>query len=168
MFQRENEEEKFSWNALEYEHKERSRDWFWALGVIVVAGSLASIIFGNYFFGALIIISGGLLGFFATKTPDDIRYELNHKGLRAGGRLYPYENIKSFWVQTSYSKLGPNGQVMKPLLFIKSERVFMPVITIPIEDYFAEDIHTFLTSKDIKEEEMAEHPGEKIMDVLGF
>jgi hypothetical protein len=59
--------EKLSWSAPEYEEKERSRDWFWALGIIVATSSIAAIIFNDYFFAVLLILSGILLGFFAVK-----------------------------------------------------------------------------------------------------
>lgn len=150
--------EKLEWSALEYEEKERSRDWFWALGIIVVTSSIASAIYGNYFFAALLILSGVLLGFFAIKKPDTISYELNKKGLKIRTLLYPYENIKSFWVQKE----------PKPLLFVKTERVFMPVISISIDHHLAEDIHTILLSENVPEEEMKEHPSLKIMESLGF
>ena len=156
--------EKLSWSALEYEEKERSPDWFWALGIIVVTSSIASIIYENYFFATLLVLSGVLLGFFAIKKPDLVIYELNEKGLKIRNRLYPYENIKSFWVQIDNS---PEA-IVKPLLFIKSERAFMPIITIPIEKENAPDIHFIMTSKNIAEEEMKEHPSEKIMEALGF
>ena len=146
------------WSALEYVEKERSRDWFWALGVIVVASALAALIYGNYFFAMLILISGALLGFFAIKKPDEISYELNDKGLKIRTRLYPYENIKSFWVQKEN----------KPILFIKSERVFMPVISIPIQDSLVDEIQNIMLEQNIQEEEMKEHPSEKIMESLGF
>lgn len=151
-------EERLSWSALEYEEKERSRDWFWALGIIVVTGSIASIIFANYFFAALLVLSGILLGFFANQKPKTITYELNNKGLKIENRLYPYENIKSFWIRTEN----------KPLLFIKSERAFMPIFIIPLEEEMARNIHSVMITKNIKEEEMAEHLSEKIMDALGF
>ncbi len=150
--------ENLTWSALEYEEKERSNDWFWALGIIVVSSSIAAIIYGNYFFAALLLISGLLLGFFAIKKPDVIYYELNQKGLKIGSQIYPYENIKSFWVQTE----------MKPTLFIKSERMFMPMISIPIENNIAPDIHAILTTKNVPEEEMKEHTSLKIMESLGF
>ena len=153
--------ERLNWSALEYEERERSSDWFWALGIIVVTSSIAAIIFGNYFFAALLILSGSLLGFFAVKKPDVIFYELNNRGLKIGNRLYPYENIKSFWVQIGQ----PN---IKPILFVKSERIFMPIITIPIEETMAQEIHSIMLGANIAEEEMKEHPSEKIMEVLGF
>lgn len=159
-----NSNEKLSWSALEYEEKERSTDWFWALGIIIVTSSIASIIFNNYFFAVLLILAGILLGFFAVKKPDTIIYELNEKGLQIRNRLYPYENIKSFYVQ-----IDPTGETkLKPMLFIHSERIFMPIISIPIENYMAEEIHSILFSQNIPEVEMKEHPSEKIMEILGF
>lgn len=156
--------EKLSWTALEYEEKERSQDWFWALGIIIVTSSIAAIIFGNYFFAALLVLSGVLLGFFAIKKPDLVAYELNAQGLKVRNRLYPYPNIKSFWVQLGNS---PDSKI-KPILFIHSERAFMPILSIPIEESMAEEIHSILLSQDIAEVEMKEHPSEKIMEVLGF
>ncbi|MFA5095491.1 MAG: hypothetical protein WC447_02440 [Candidatus Paceibacterota bacterium] len=152
-------EKKIEWTALEYEEKERGNDWFWALGVIIVASSIASFIYNNYFFGLLLIIGGILLGFFAVKKPDLVFYELNENGLKIKNRLYPYENIKSFWVK----KEGK-----KPTLFIKSERLFMPIISIPIQSNLAEEIKKIMLSNNVIEEEMKEHLSEKIMDSLGF
>ena len=160
----ENSNEKLVWSALEYEDKEKSSDWFWALGIIMVSSSIAAIIFGDYFFAALLILSGFLLGFFAIKKPDTITYELNTAGLKIGARMYPYENIKSFWIQ-----LGAHPEAkVKSLLFINSERVFMPILTLPINEDIAEDIHGILSARNIPEVEMKEHPSEKIMEVLGF
>ena len=155
--------EKLSWSALEYEEKERSADWFWALGVIVITSSIASIIYGNYFFAVLLILSGGLLGFFAVKKPDIIPYELNEKGLKIGTRFYLYENIKSFWVQTLNEELRH-----KPILFIKSERAFIPILSVPIENDSGSKIRSVMLAKNITEEEMKEHASEKIMEYLGF
>ena len=152
-------DKKLEWTALEYEKKERDNDWFWALGVIVVAGSITSFIYSNYFFSLLLIIGGILLGAFAIKKPDLVFYELNEKGLKIINRLFPYENIKSFWVKRDEEK---------PVLFIKSERLFLPVISMPIEQNLAQKIRDFMLSGNVLEEEMKEHPSEKIMDSLGF
>jgi hypothetical protein len=150
--------DKLEWSALEYEEKARSTDWFWALSIIVATSSIATIIFENYFFAVLLILGGLLLGFFSVKKPDVISYELSNQGLKIRNRLYPYKNIKSFWVQKE----------TKPILFIKSERAFMPIMEIPIEEEMAMTIHSIFTSKDVPEEEMKEHPSLKIMESLGF
>jgi len=150
--------EKITWSALEYEEKERNTDWFWALGVIIFAGSATSIIFGNYFFAALLVIGGILLGFFAIKKPETVSYELNNEGLQIKNRLYPFEDIKAFWVQTE----NP------PTLFFHSKRLIMPIISIPIETLHAEKIQKIMLTKNIPEQEMKEHFSEKVMNALGF
>lgn len=150
---------KIEWSALEYEEKERGNDWFWALAIIVIASSVTSFIYKNYFFGLLLIIGGILLASFAIKKPDLVFYEINEKGLKIKNRLYPYEKIKSFWIQkkeTDYT------------LFIKSERLFMPIISMPIKEYNAEEIKNFMLLANVLQEEMKEHVSEKIMDFLGF
>lgn len=156
--------EKLQWSALEYEEKDRTNDWFWALGVIVVTSSVAAIIYENYFFAALLFLSGMLLWFFAIKKPEMVSYELNDRGLKIRTQLYPYENIKSFWVQVDRDGEGK----LSPTLFINSERFFMPVLSIPIEEAIADDIHDIMLSRNIEEEEMKDHLSIKIMDVLGF
>lgn len=156
--------EKLQWSALEYEEKNRSNDWFWALGIIVATSSVAAIIYENYFFAALLFLSGVLLGFFAIKKPDVVSYELNNQGLKIRTRLYPYENIKSFWVQ-----IDTTGETkLSPILFIKSERLFMPILSIPIENIMAPDIHSIMISKNITEEEMKDHLSVKVMELLDF
>lgn len=164
MEEKTEDKDKLVWSALEYEEKERSRDWFWALGIIVVTGAIASVIFENYFFAALLVLAGGLLWFFAIRKPEFVVYELNAKGLQIRNRLYPYENIKSFWVQADLS----GEKKLKPILFIHSERVFMPVLSIPIDEEIAPEIYAILSAQEIKETEMKEHPSEKIMEMLGF
>jgi hypothetical protein len=150
--------ENLQWSAPEYEEKERGSDWFWALGIIVVCGSIAAIIYSNYFFAVILILGGILLRFFALKKPDMVPYELNQKGLKMQNQLYPYESIKSFYLQTE----------KKPTLFIHSDRFFLPVISVPIDLDIVERIREIMLSKEIKEEKLEEHSSEKIMNSLGF
>ena|SRR3989338_2928500 len=157
------ENDKLVWRALEYEERERSRDWFWALGVIVVTSSIAAIIFENYFFAALLVLAGVLLGFYATKKPELVTYELNPQGLVIHNRLYPYETMRSFWVQQQDTAMN-----LRPLLFVHTARFFMPVFVIPIEAELAEHIHAIFTAQNIEEVPMREHLSDKIMEMLGF
>ena len=150
---------KLNWSALEYEEKERGNDWFWALGIIIFAGSITSFIYGNFFFGLLLIIGGVLIVVFSLKKPDLVFYELNEDGLEIKNRLYPYGNIKAFWIEI-------NTDI--PTLFIKSERMFAPVLSIPIKIELANEIREFLIHGEVKEEKMEEHVSHKIMNSLGF
>ena len=144
-------QEKINWSALEYESKERHVDWFWTLGVIIVAGAVTSIIFANYFFAIFLIIAGSLMGFFAVKQPDMISYELNEKGLKIENQIYVYEKIKSFWIQ---KPIPDDEKNTKPILFIKSERPIIPIFSIPIENDLIKKIQNSMVAHNIKEEEM--------------
>ena len=150
--------EKIEWLAPEYEHKIQSVDWFWALGVIVVTGAIASIIYEDYFFAILLILGGILLAYFTIKKPGMVDYELNEKGLKIKNRFYPYENIKHFWVR----KTG------EPMLFIQTERLFLPSVSMPIYPNIADKIKDKMLSKNVLELEMLDHPSVKIMEYLGF
>lgn len=152
------ESKNFSWTAPEYEQKEQTKDWYWALGVVVVAGSIASIIFKNYFFAILLILGGIMMAVFSIKKPETVPYELNQKGLKIKSRLYPYEKIKSFWVRKEE----------KPMLFIESERFFMPMISIHIDENIAETIQSIMRSHSVEEKEMKEHATERAMEYFGF
>ena len=47
------------WKGREYDHNPKSADWYWALGIIAVAATVAAILFGNYLLAVLIVIAAG-------------------------------------------------------------------------------------------------------------
>ncbi len=150
--------ENINWTLPEYEHREKTNDWYWALGVVVVCGSIASVMYENYLFAALLVIGGIMMGYFASQTPEMIDYEVNNKGFKLKDHTYPYKKIKSFFV----------GGEKNLYLFIKIDRIFLPVIYVPIEKHLAEMIREKFLSQNVVEEEMKEHPSEKMMEMIGF
>ncbi len=165
---------KLQWSALEYELKEKTPDWFWALGIVVVAGAIASILFGNFFFALLLVVSGVLMAFFSVKEPENITYELNRMGFKIKNRIYPYEKIKSFWVQKNPTdeERELHGSLpeeeIRPTLFIKSEGWLMPILSVPIEEELADNIRNIFRNHDVEEEKMKEHFSDAVMEFLGF
>ncbi len=153
-----NKQTLFKWEALEYEEKERSTDWFWALGIIMLAGSIASIIYKNYFFAILILIGGGMFWYFALKKPEHVSYELGDKGFKIQHEFIGYEKMIAFHIKVD----------MHPILLIKSKRFFSPITAIPVNEDDIEKIKEILLSKNIPDEEMEHHPYDKIIDTLGI
>lgn len=152
-------EDTISWSALEYEQKERGNDWFWALGIVIIAGAATAFIYGNYFFALFLLVGGSILWFFAIRKPSIVEYEMNEKGLKVKDRVFPYKNMKSFWI---------SHDAPVPILFIKIERAFMPVLSLPLDQDVSDTVRYILHEKNIPEEEMHPHLSEKIMDALGF
>lgn len=152
--------EPIKWQAHEYDHFERSTDWYWAVAIISLSIIALSIIFNDYLFAIVTIIAVFTLVMYTYRPPRLVSYELTKKGLVIEKTLYPYVTLKSFWV-------ADHHEFAEPKLIIKSAKVIMPYIVIPIKDVDPDDVHSFLQTV-IAEEEHHEPLAHKIMEYLGF
>lgn len=125
------------WEGREYDHSPKSADWYWALGIISVAGALASILFGNYLLAVLIIIATVALALHAAKEPPLHRFRLIETGLAIGDELHPFERMVSF------SVLEDVESVLPPLLSIKTENWLSPHLVIPLAGVDADAIYAY-------------------------
>lgn len=147
------------WEAYEYRDKKRKPDWFWAIGIIAVAGSAVAFIYGNFLFGIFIVLTAVAMIFFGITKPHRIKQSLTIEGIIFDGRFYPYDRLKSFWMEEL------DGEKR---LLIKSDKTFMPIMVIPFEeDETGEYIYSIL-SEILEEEEIHESLSHKLMDRLGF
>lgn len=150
---------KIEWDAHEYEHKQRSPDWFWAVGIIAVSIAIAAIIFDNIIFGILVLIGTFTLTIFANRPPSTLHIVIDEKGITKGKIHYPYHALESFWIDTDHSHKK---------IILRSEKMFMPLIVIPLDDETdPEQLHDTLS--DLMPEEFHSLPFvEKILEYLGF
>ncbi len=149
---------KLSWAVPAYSHDKKTVDWFWGLGIIILAMAIASIILKNYYFAVVLILGGGMMSYFAHKEPETLYYNLDKDGLKVKDRLYPFKTIKAFWIKKEES----------PALFIRTDRFFLPEIKIRINNNVADKIREIFVNQNITEEEMKEHLSETIMDMIGY
>ena len=150
--------EKIIWQASEYEHKEKTPDWYWALGVIAVSSAVISIIYKNYIFAVFIVLASAILFMFSLKKPEIMNMEINEKGVKIKDEFYPFEMIKTFWIE---------NQGGEKKLLLHSSRILMPIIALPIEENLEGRIRSAL-SNNLKEEEMKEPATQKVMEYFGF
>lgn len=115
------------WRGREYDHSPKSADWYWALGIIAVAGSVASLLFGNFLFAILIIIATVAIALHATKEPPLHTFRLVDTGLMIGEDLHPFERMHSF------TFLEDIEGELPPLLSIKTDSWHSPHLVIPLE-----------------------------------
>jgi len=148
-----------TWEAPEHHHIEKSSDWFWALGILGVAGTVAAIMFGNLLFGILIAIATLTLGMVGAQEPKIIPHAITARGIRLGDQLYPYSTLDSFYIDED----NPRGVQ----LLVKSQRTFMPLLIMPIPEEYQEEIEALLETR-LEEEELEEPLFHKIMEILGF
>ena len=150
---------KIEWDAHEYEHKERKSDWFWAVGIISVSLAITSIILDNIILGLLILISAFTLSIFANRPPKTIHVVVYDKGITKDKIHYPYNTLRSFWIDIEH----PHKKII-----LRSEKLLMPLIIIPLgEDTDIEQIHDDLSST-LPEEFHSLPFIERIIEYLGF
>lgn len=127
----------FEWEGREYEHSPKSADWYWALGIIAVAGGFASALFGNYLLAVLILAAAAALALHATKPPALHRFRLVERGLMIGEELHPFEHM------TSFCTLEDIEGELPPLLSIKTESWLSPHLVIPLEGVDADAVYAY-------------------------
>lgn len=147
------------WQTFEYEHRDRSPDWFWAVGIITIALSVTAIILHNVLFAFVIILSGFVLSLYAARPPKEIDVVIDDRGIRIEKIFYPFHSLESFWIEES------EENVYK--LLVKSQRLLMPYIVIHLGDANPESVHTYLI-RHIPEVFHSESSLQKLMEYLGF
>lgn len=146
------------WQAPEDNFEPKSPDWFWAVGIIAFSVAAAAVFMNNVLFAVLIVLSAFTIFMFAKRQPVIIEIEINESGIRSGKSYYPHASVKAFWVEE---------REKKPKLFLKTDRVTFPFVTILIEKINPERVRVALADK-LVEEEMHEPLSQKIMEYLGF
>jgi hypothetical protein len=148
------------WQTFEYEERERTPDWFWAVGIITVSIAVASIIFNNVLFAIVILLGGFALSLYAARPPREIDVVLDDMGIRVEKFFYPYRTLESFWVEETEHRAR---------VLIKSQRLIMPYIILPINEteIEPEEIEKYLgryLPRVFHSESLFHH----IMEYLGF
>ncbi len=147
-----------SWKAPEYIPKERSSDWFWAVGIIATAIIVTAILLNNVLLALFFLITTLTIFIYAKKEPALVTTEITTDGVRVENNMYPYSLLKAFWI---------NENDVLPMLLLKSSSVINPLVIIPIGRMDLQKIHTTL-SQFLVEEELEEPLSQKLLEYLGF
>lgn len=153
------EEQVISWEVLTHVHRERTNDWYWALGVVAIVAAGLSIWLGNLLFGILILLCAGSIGALAMRGPREHSVEIDPRGISVDGTLYPYRTLKSFWV---------DDDPEYPRLFIMTGGIVTPHMALPLDDVnHAQVVRDYLRPR-LDEVEQEPHLGEYIAHMLGL
>jgi hypothetical protein len=147
------------WEAEEYEYIPKSNNWFWSVGIITIGLVFASILLGNFLFAILVMIAGLTIVLYGARKPRKVSFSLTPRGLQIEKRLFPYENLKSFWLHYE--------PPYKKLLTIAPKKIFAGAISVPLGDVNPNIIRDHLL-KFLKEERYEETFTQTIMRLIGF
>jgi len=112
------------WQAPAYEFREKSPDWYWAVGIITVATLAASFFARNYLFGIFALLAGFSIAVHSARRPEIVTFKINSRGIKIGKLIYDYENLKNFWINYNPPR--------KKELLIESSKAFVNYIVIPL------------------------------------
>ena len=128
---------KFEWDAMEVDHREKTTDWYWILGILVVVSCVLCLISKNYLLAILIVLGGILIAFYANDRPVAVHVEVSEHGIKLNEYLYTFATMKSFWIYVDHKK--------RNRLSIITGRAVMPerIVTLP-DDTEAKTIRQFL------------------------
>ncbi len=130
----------FEWTGTEYEFAEKSTDWYWALGIIALAGIVASVLFGNFLLALVILSAAVAVALQAMKRSRTHHFMITELGLQIDDRLYPYDTMLHF------SVLEYLDEKLPPALSIKTRSLLSPHLLIPLSGVDAEAVYEYLSN----------------------
>jgi len=151
----------FTWEAREYDHLPKSAEWYFALGIVALAGTVAAILFTDYLVAVLIVVAAGALALHAAKVPEIHQFSLVEEGLMIGNEFHPYTRMESFTVFED-----PEDE-LPPLLSIKTESWLSPHLVIPLQDVDGEAIYLHFLER-VQEEDHPHTLPDLVAAWLGF
>lgn len=152
----------FSWEGKEYEFRDKSADWYWAVGILGGAAAVVAVLFGNILFAIVIALMTAVFCLLAAKHPETHSFQLTNKGLVIDSLLYPYETLHSF------SILEYIDPLKAPTLSIHTKKILNPHIIIPLHNVNIVAMYDFLVAHGVTDGEHEETFTERLMDFLGF
>ncbi len=116
----------FHWQAPEYEMIRGDRRWYLYLSLILFA-IIGYAVFTNSPIMAITFILIGVVEYiYINKEPRTLTFKITPEGIFAGNELYPFENIKSFWILYE----PPHIRVIS----LHTKGTLLPFIHIPVHD----------------------------------
>ncbi|HFC76769.1 MAG TPA: hypothetical protein ENJ27_00905 [Candidatus Moranbacteria bacterium] len=112
------------WQGPEYEHYPKEKKWYLTASLLLSAIIVYALIINSPIM-AITFVLIGIVGYIQLeKAPRVLDFKITHDGVLAGGELYEFDNIKSFWIfyQPPHTKI----------LSLRTDALLMPFVHIPI------------------------------------
>lgn len=125
------------WEAPEYVYHPKSLDWYWGVGIVSLALILIAIFTRNLLFAIFAAVAGFTVAIWGARKPKTIAITLGGNGITIETRLYPYQELVSFWIHY-------NSPIIKEINVV-TKSTFLPYLRIPIGNENPAEIRAFLT-----------------------
>lgn len=154
------EQNSLEWRAPEYEHREKNPDWFWAVGIAGGVVALLALLFKNFLLAVIAVLGAFTMILFGARPPAVINFALTAKGVKIKERLYPYDYLKSFWVE--------DQDEGKRKIIVESKKILLPHIILPLPPEVRSDEARHYLAAFLPEVRHEDSLADAIGDILGF
>ncbi len=156
------------WQAVEHHYRDKSRDWYLAVGIVTVLTIIGALLLKNILLAIVLLLGGASIILHGSRPPRLSTFGLTKEGVRINSDLFPYNHLNSFWIHEDRSPR---------IIMIHSQKVLHPHLIIPLpevegdgeseRDEDLELIRGHLTSF-LPEEEQEPSVSEVLADWLGL
>lgn len=148
-----------SWEGESHHHSKKGSDWYWVVGIVTAAVAVAAVLLGNLLFGVLVIVAGVVTIIHANRPPQIQNFAVTTRGVAIEDKLYPYSTLDAYFIDEE-DPLGPQ-------LFVRSQKVLMPLLVLPIPEEYLQEIDELIAER-LPEEFMEEPLAHKVLELIGF
>ena len=151
--------EPIRWNALEFEHKEKTNDWYWTVGAISLVVSVWRFWAGDYMFGVFVLLAGFCLVLLGGHKPNYIDVVIDEDGILIGHNLYLWSNV------SGYAMVVSGG---KAILLLETNRKIVPIVDLDIPETVSVDMLESFISLHTPAKELMPSRSQAILKMFGF
>lgn len=113
------------WEAPEYVVYKKTTAWYIGFGILLALLLFVAFMMQSFLTGVIFFLSGVLIFFHSERPPKSVSYDLRTTGIKVDSRIYLYRELTAFNIVEHGSSI---------YLLLKSKRLLMPLIHIPLAD----------------------------------
>jgi hypothetical protein len=114
------------WQSPEHHFDQRSKDWYWILGIVALGSAILAFYFDNFLFGIFILLAAFTIGFLSYKETRDVSVKVTDKGIVFHRYLYAFRSHHSFWIDDEHLR-GAR-------ILLRPTNSFLPLTAIPVAE----------------------------------
>lgn len=147
------------WEAPEFRHYEKTYGWYVTVAAVTVLLVGFFTIQGDIFAAVTMLVLGLIVLFFARQKPETVVIELSSKGVKFGDLIFPYKQLKYFWVVSTENHKTVN---------FHTNTLVNNTVILELEQQDPEEVRLFLLQHLPEHSEVRETPIQRLIHTIKF
>lgn len=156
------------WEAPEYHAQPKTTLWYVAFGVVMALLLFVAFLMQSFLTGVVFALLGLLILLYSERRPRTATFRITPTTLVINDRRYLLRELDAFNVVESPSSRRPDSPELGHLLLIRSRRLVMPLLHVPLGDQDPETIREALAPRLKEDPELREPLADLLFHWIGF